>query len=187
MDHFPLESSEIEIPPCSPSKYKALLFSEQHPVEQPEPKDFLRGLVFLADPAFYGVGLVQLSVVATHLLLRVPVSEWFRIRVAGNAPCIDSVRFFQIVTDALVLSQVPIRVRYHARIDALQPIIERPPHDAHERRVPETIAPCGVFRKRYRPLVVSRMTGAAQRYEIVRRIAARLAGFQMMDFKYPVL
>lgn len=103
-----IKMSNVEITACSPAEDETLLFVVPDPVEQLETFDFLDTLVLLADAAFEDPRFVKLPVVASDLLLQVVISERFCIRIAADAPRVDSMCFDKLMSYPRVFGDVAI-------------------------------------------------------------------------------
>ena len=132
-----VQQADIEVPAAAPAEDEAVLSFVTHLVEEPEALDDVRRLVPLPDAASAGTLLEDLPVVAARLLHE---EHFFRrqgVRMPAYAPCVDAVALGQLMAYPCMLGDVPVCHMYHTGVHFFQPVIYRPPHDAHEGRVPE--------------------------------------------------
>ena len=174
-----IEPTNIKITAASSSENKALLVAKSHFVKQPETLHLERGLLALANAAFADRQLVNLTIVLPDLLLPQVVRQTLSAQVACNAVSIGAVGFLNPVRDARVLRQIAVRVlNRFVRVNLLQTIEERPPHDSHKGLCPHgssalelQIDPASVI------CLVARL---AERYEVVGGISACAPAFDVM-------
>ena len=122
---------------------------------------------------------MYLSVVLSRLLLEEEISSSQRFQISRNAEGVGAMRLGQAKSNALVLRQIAVGVLDRQfRVRLAYAVKQRPTHDAHEGFRPERLTALDL--QLDLPCVIGLVAGLAERNQVVGRIAAGLAAFEVV-------
>ena len=129
---------------------------------------------------------MYLSVVLSRLLLEEEISSSQRFQISRNAEGVGAMRLGQAKSNALVLRQIAVGVLDRQfRVRLAYAVKQRPAHDAHEGFRPERLTALDL--QLDLPCVTGLVAGLAERNQVVGRIAAGLAAFEVVHVEDLVL
>ena len=122
---------------------------------------------------------MNLTVVLAHLSLMEADASSYGLEVPRDAVCIDAMRLGESQSDARVLRQIAVGVlNRQTRMRLAHAIEQCPTHDAHEGFRPERLSALDL--QLDLPCVTGLVAGLAERNQVVGRIAAGLAAFEVV-------
>ena len=129
---------------------------------------------------------MNLTVVLAHLSLMEADASSYGLEVPRDAVCIDAMRLGESQSDARVLRQIAVGVlNRQTRMRLAHAIEQCPTHDAHEGFRPERLSALDL--QLDLPCVTGLVAGLAERNQVVGRIAAGLAAFEVVHVEDLVL